>query len=385
MMRRTLGVLGIIVVLLAGGCKDGNTPDCTLIGEEKCQTAEAVGQAQDDEAPAEAAQPEEEAAPQECAAWLTPEECANSGEHQYTSVFTIWPAHDCSADLTEERPAGTFNNVFTEGAVWPHGVHLCGSPNPPYPRTGSNTYANPCTTIVYRLDGFTVDIVSSDSCASREVFTLVGSGAAAAPAQNDQAVAPQPQQVQPQPAKPKVSINAWIDATRDDGYVRINGVMQDGTGPMLWDWGDGARTQSWFPAEHAYGQSGNYQVRISDANGEGTFTLPCNLQVVPAATPPQITNVVLRYDRSSGSLIIWQDVYFTDADLDSNQVEYALIWTSLAGVQTRNGSLNQAAADTYVTGKWGCGNRTYSVTLGATIVDKAGNRSNQYQYTMECN
>lgn len=44
--------------------------------------------------------------------------------------------------------------------------------------------------------------------------------------------------------------------------VSINGIVDGLTGPMQWDWGDGAVTQSWFPAQHTYAKAGSYLVRV---------------------------------------------------------------------------------------------------------------------------
>lgn len=104
----------------------------------------------------------------------------------------------------------------------------------------------------------------------------------------------------------------------------------------------------------------------------------------PAPKPPQITNVVLRY----GSGVIWQDIYFNDGDGDSYYVTYRIVQTTARNAKTVDGGFNipaqQQVAGAYITGKWTCGGGRYSITLQATILDHAGNYSNPYVYTMEC-
>ena len=196
-------------------------------------------------------------------------------------------------------------------------------------------------------------------------------------------------QAQPQSAEPSVTIGAWVAGSDDQGNITINGSLQGGTGPMIFEWGDGsAATQSWFPADHSYSQSGSFTVTVTDLNGEGATTLGVAVSLAPRVKPPQITNVVLRYDNSTGPMIVWQDIYFVDPDGDSISVKYELIQATASNLRTRDGGINissaQQASGAVSTGKWECGTRTYSVTLQATIVDRAGNISNPYQYTMEC-
>jgi hypothetical protein len=57
------------------------------------------------------------------------------------------------------------------------------------------------------------------------------------------------------------------------GNVSINGVV-DTTPPMMglvWDWGDGSKTTSWFPATHRYTSNGDFTVTVSAA-GCNTLT-----------------------------------------------------------------------------------------------------------------
>jgi hypothetical protein len=68
--------------------------------------------------------------------------------------------------------------------------------------------------------------------------------------------------------------------------VSINGVVNT-TPPTLglvWDWGDGSRTTSWFPAAHRYAANGSYNVTVSAA-GCNTHVRTTTAQVTNADTP----------------------------------------------------------------------------------------------------
>lgn len=117
---------------------------------------------------------------------------------------------------------------------------------------------------------------------------------------------------------------------------------------------------------------------------------PVYLSPTPLSNqPPIIDRVELRYDRSSGKLVILQDVFFSDIDGDANYVHYQLISvTSGATANTKDGSINMTSDQKYgsvITGKWSCGGNYYDVTLEVTIYDQAGHASNSVRYTMSCN
>lgn len=109
---------------------------------------------------------------------------------------------------------------------------------------------------------------------------------------------------------------------------------------------------------------------------------------VGTGTVPILESVNLRYDTSSGSLVIFQDVTFHDPDGDSYWVDYELVHTTAAGVEVRSGAIEissrQQKLGATITGKWTCGGSKYDVTLRVTILDRAGNRSNAVEYTMNC-
>ena len=50
------------------------------------------------------------------------------------------------------------------------------------------------------------------------------------------------------------------------GSVEINGVVSTTRGDITriaWNWGDGTRQDSFFPASHEYAQSGIYSIRVT--------------------------------------------------------------------------------------------------------------------------
>ena len=56
---------------------------------------------------------------------------------------------------------------------------------------------------------------------------------------------------------------ARVFTPQTDGQgVSINGVAVGLTAPMTWKWGDGAVTESWFPAAHTYAHPGTYTVSV---------------------------------------------------------------------------------------------------------------------------
>ncbi len=79
------------------------------------------------------------------------------------------------------------------------------------------------------------------------------------------------------------------------GNVGINGVVitDPATIGLVWDWGDGSKTTSWFPATHRYTTNGDFMVAVTAA-GCNTLIQTATVQVTnageqgcpPAETPP---------------------------------------------------------------------------------------------------
>lgn len=109
---------------------------------------------------------------------------------------------------------------------------------------------------------------------------------------------------------------------------------------------------------------------------------------VQSGTAPILESVNLRYDTSSGSLVVFQDITFHDPDGDSYWVDCELVHTTAAGVEVRGGAIEissrQQKLGATITGEWTCGGSKYDVTLRVTILDRTGNKSNAVEYTMNC-
>lgn len=120
---------------------------------------------------------------------------------------------------------------------------------------------------------------------------------------------------------------------------------------------------------------------------------PTPKPVPPTATvsrgTPTILFVNLRPDTSSSSLVIYQDVFFSDAEGDVIRWDFKVVASTNPDVHAEGGDLDipagQQIAGTIATGEWGCGDEKYSVTLSVTLIDRANHRSAPYEYTMECN
>lgn len=118
------------------------------------------------------------------------------------------------------------------------------------------------------------------------------------------------------------------------------------------------------------------------------------VDVPPTVTPlaalaPVINRVAVRFDSSSGGLIVYLDVYYFDGEGDANFADFQLISTSV----TTSGAIKDVSfapnanqrRGSVVTGQWSCGTKQYDVTVGVTIRDQAGHTSNTIGVTFSCN
>jgi len=128
-----------------------------------------------------------------------------------------------------------------------------------------------------------------------------------------------------------------------------------------------------------------------------TQLIPTFTQPAPAATTggtslqsgiPVVQSVVLRKDRSSGDLVIHQDIHFTDSDGDVTRADYGIVSTTNPDVRVEGGTIDIPSAlqkaGAFLTGSWGCGGGNYTITLSVTLTDRAGHQSEPYNYTMVC-
>jgi hypothetical protein len=109
----------------------------------------------------------------------------------------------------------------------------------------------------------------------------------------------------------------------------------------------------------------------------------------PALGAPVITDVKIREDKSSNGLIIYQDVYFQDSDGDAYYTDWQITSTTNPEAKVVNGTItstnDQQKAGTFTTGTWTCGSGgAYSIKFWVTILDRAGNESNGFEYVINC-
>ncbi len=104
---------------------------------------------------------------------------------------------------------------------------------------------------------------------------------------------------------------------------------------------------------------------------------------------PIVHSVKLRRDTSSGELIIYQDIFFSDKEGDVTHVDYIIVTADAEGLGTAGGDIripsDKQKSGAIAFGTWHCKNRVYSVTLRVTLTDSAGHKSQPYEYTMVCN
>jgi hypothetical protein len=104
--------------------------------------------------------------------------------------------------------------------------------------------------------------------------------------------------------------------------------------------------------------------------------------------PPVIKSVVIREDFSQGYLILYQDVNYYDLDGDAYYIDWILMSTTKPGEKAVDGQIEDSVDDqkkgATFTGTWYCSGGTYTVTIRAIVLDRAGNQSNPYEYNLNC-
>lgn len=124
------------------------------------------------------------------------------------------------------------------------------------------------------------------------------------------------------------------------------------------------------------------------ATATNTPTLTPTATPTPNPRAPVITSVELIEDTTSGSLVVFQRISFTDRDGDAYYVHYELVRTTAGAVEVGDSEFDVASDEqrmgAFITGTWDCGTTVYSVTLQASILDRAGNQSNAWEYTIDC-
>lgn len=136
----------------------------------------------------------------------------------------------------------------------------------------------------------------------------------------------------------------------------------------------------WLWSEHAS--------ITGDATGLQEVAAPPTVTPL-AALAPIIDHVAVRFDSSSGGLIVYLDVYFYDGEGDANFLDLQLVSTSVAVTgKIKDVSFAPSANQrkgAVVTGQWSCGTKQYDVTVGVVITDQAGHTSNTIGVNFSCN
>jgi hypothetical protein len=117
--------------------------------------------------------------------------------------------------------------------------------------------------------------------------------------------------------------------------------------------------------------------------------LPTGTATLFASQPPIIDRIEIRENTSGDHLVVLLDVYFRDPDADTNTVDWEVISNSIGyPFEARDGHPRPSPDQKdgkVVTGRWGCGSRSpYEITVEATLVDRAGNKSNSVRVTFSC-
>ncbi len=63
-----------------------------------------------------------------------------------------------------------------------------------------------------------------------------------------------------------ITLNLSVPEPCACGWVRVNGYVHDNDGQLwdlVWDWGDGSTSVSWFPASHRYAADGSYTITVT--------------------------------------------------------------------------------------------------------------------------
>ena len=118
------------------------------------------------------------------------------------------------------------------------------------------------------------------------------------------------------------------------------------------------------------------------------FEIPATVTALPALAPI-IDRVEVRFDASSGSMIVFLDLYYHDSEGDAILADWQLVSTSVAvGANISDNRITPSPNQrrgSVVTAQWACGTRVYDVALGVTVRDQAGHSINTLSVVFSCN
>jgi hypothetical protein len=122
--------------------------------------------------------------------------------------------------------------------------------------------------------------------------------------------------------------------------------------------------------------------------------------IVPTDTPvaaiapvseshaPVLKSVVIREDSSTGNLILYQDVSYSDLDGDADIIDWILVSSTDPKASVWDGkvenSVEQQKQGAIFTGVWNCNGMNSSTVIQAVLIDKAGNKSEPLEYDLIC-
>lgn len=188
------------------------------------------------------------------------------------------------------------------------------------------------------------------------------------------------------------SLNGRLSiSTVGSDYDTVLAIWTGARGSLtsIWCNDDGAGLQSQLEDSVTAGTP--YFIEVASFDGLGG-SLTLTMDMVPLFNAPVISDVQIRYDHSSGSVVIYQDVFFSDPEGNASLVDWNL--TSIVGADPNDvvivdGEISIPAveqqAGTVLTGTFNCGpGFTALLHMEVTIVDATGRRSNRMPYTMNC-
>ena len=133
---------------------------------------------------------------------------------------------------------------------------------------------------------------------------------------------------------------------------------------------------------------GEHATITGDAAGLQEIAAPPTVTPL-AALAPVIDRVAVRYDSSSGGLVVYMDVYFYDGEGDANFLDLQLVSASIPVTgKIKDVSFSPSANQrkgAVVTGQWACGTKQYDMAVGVVITDQAGHTSNTIGVNFSCN
>jgi hypothetical protein len=111
-------------------------------------------------------------------------------------------------------------------------------------------------------------------------------------------------------------------------------------------------------------------------------------QWVDTGSAPVISRVVLREEWRDDELLVYQDIYFSDADGDASRVDFTLIETTAENVYIDDGIISarpeMQRTGTLHTATWTCHSGAHTVTLQVELVDQNDQHSAAHLFTITC-